>query len=200
MWFIIRGQYLAQYLYIAADFSFLLGKKTKKQNKTKRNQAKDFFVWYKKKSFCRSLRKSNPTPKPRTCNKQIKGFQTLWDHCGILFKTDTLEYSMPANFVFYTSFWSFIYQWITESKDRQAPPPYPQTFGSRIFVFFNFINKMCIYNVYEPVWHVSLWNKRLYELCPIFLILIKCASTTYMNPFDMFRCEINAFMNYAPFS
>ena len=29
---------------------------------------------------------------------------------------------------------------------------------------------------------------------------IKCASTTYMNPFDMFRCEINAFMNYAPFS
>jgi hypothetical protein len=44
MWFIIRGQYLAQYLYIAADFLFLLGKKTKKQNKTKRNQAKDFFV------------------------------------------------------------------------------------------------------------------------------------------------------------
>ena len=34
-----------------------------------------------------------------------------------------------------------------------------------------------------------------------FLILsIKCASTTYMNPFDMLRCEINAFMNYAPFS
>jgi hypothetical protein len=29
---------------------------------------------------------------------------------------------------------------------------------------------MCIYNVYEPVWHASLWNKRLYELCPIFLI------------------------------
>jgi hypothetical protein len=28
---------------------------------------------------------------------------------------------------------------------------------------------MCIYNVYAPVWHVSLWNKRLYELCPIFL-------------------------------
>ena len=45
-----------------------------------------------------------------------------------------------------------------------------QALGSRISVFFNFINKMCIYNVYEPVWHVSLWNKRLYELCPIFLI------------------------------
>jgi hypothetical protein len=29
---------------------------------------------------------------------------------------------------------------------------------------------MCIYNVYEPVWHASLWNKRLYELCPIFLM------------------------------
>ena len=29
---------------------------------------------------------------------------------------------------------------------------------------------------------------------------IKYASTTYMNPFDMLRCEINAFMNYAPFS
>jgi hypothetical protein len=28
------------------------------------------------------------------------------------------------------------------------------------FFFFNFINKMCIYNVYEPVWHASLWNKR----------------------------------------
>ena len=147
-------------------------KKKTKQNKTKRNQAKDFFVWYKQKSFCRSLRKSNPTPKPR--NKQIKGFQTLWDHCGILFNTDTLEYSMPANFVFYTSFWSFIYQWITESKDRQAHPPYPQALGSSIFAFFNFINKMCIYNVYEPVWHVSLWNKRLYELCLIFLISSYC--------------------------
>jgi hypothetical protein len=32
------------------------------------------------------------------------------------------------------------------------------------------------------------------------ILSIKCASTTYMNPFDMFRCEINAFMNYAPFS
>jgi hypothetical protein len=39
-----------------------------------------------------------------------------------------------------------------------------------IFFFFNFIKKMCIYNVYEPVWHASLWNKRLYDLCPIFLI------------------------------
>ena len=29
---------------------------------------------------------------------------------------------------------------------------------------------------------------------------IKCASTTYMNPFDMLHCEINAFMNYATFS
>jgi hypothetical protein len=38
------------------------------------------------------------------------------------------------------------------------------------FFFFNFINKMCIYNVHEPFWHASLWNKRLYELCPIFLI------------------------------
>jgi hypothetical protein len=28
---------------------------------------------------------------------------------------------------------------------------------------------------------------------------IKCASTTYMNPFDMLRCEINALMNYANF-
>ena len=27
----------------------------------------------------------------------------------------------------------------------------PQALGSRIFVFFNFINNMCIYNVYEPV-------------------------------------------------
>ena len=26
-----------------------------------------------------------------------------------------------------------------------------QALGSRIIVFFNFINKMCIYNVYEPV-------------------------------------------------
>jgi hypothetical protein len=32
------------------------------------------------------------------------------------------------------------------------------------------------------------------------ILSIKCASTTYMNPFDMVRCEINAFMNYAPFS
>ena len=33
------------------------------------------------------------------------------------------------------------------------------------------------------------------------IISIKCASMlTYMNPFDMLRCEINAFMNYAPFS
>ena len=35
----------------------------------------------------------------------------------------------------------------------------------------------------------------------VFSILsIKYASTTYMNPFNMLRCEINAFMNYAPFS
>ena len=32
------------------------------------------------------------------------------------------------------------------------------------------------------------------------IISKKCASTTYMNPFDMLRCEINAFMNYTPFS
>jgi hypothetical protein len=65
------------------------------------------------------------------------------------------------------------------------------------FFFSNFItDKMCIYNVYEPVWQASLWNKRLYELCPIFLI--QCIY--YMNPFDMLRCEINAFTNYAPFS
>ena len=32
------------------------------------------------------------------------------------------------------------------------------------------------------------------------ILSIKCASTTYMNPFDMLRCEIHAFMNYAPFS
>jgi hypothetical protein len=32
------------------------------------------------------------------------------------------------------------------------------------------------------------------------ILSIKCASTTYMNPFDMLRCEINAFMNYAPYS
>ena len=32
------------------------------------------------------------------------------------------------------------------------------------------------------------------------ILSIKCASTTYMNPFDMLRCEINALMNYAPFS
>ena len=32
------------------------------------------------------------------------------------------------------------------------------------------------------------------------ILSIKCAFTTYMNPFDMLRCEINAFMNYAPFS
>ena len=30
------------------------------------------------------------------------------------------------------------------------------------------------------------------------ILSIKCASTTYMNPFDMLRFEINAFMNYAP--
>jgi hypothetical protein len=30
------------------------------------------------------------------------------------------------------------------------------------------------------------------------ILSIKCASTTYMNPLDMLRCEINAFMNYAP--
>jgi hypothetical protein len=30
------------------------------------------------------------------------------------------------------------------------------------------------------------------------ILSIKCASTTYMNPFDMLRCEINAFINYAP--
>ena len=33
--------------------------------------------------------------------------------------------------------------------------------GPGFFFFFNFINKMCIYNVYEPVWYASLWNKRL---------------------------------------
>ena len=32
------------------------------------------------------------------------------------------------------------------------------------------------------------------------ILSIKCASTTYMKPFDMLRCEINTFMNYAPFS
>jgi hypothetical protein len=47
----------------------------------------------------------------------------------------------------------------------------PQALGSRIVLFFNFINKMCIYNVYTRVWHASLWNKRLYELCPISLIM-----------------------------
>jgi hypothetical protein len=30
---------------------------------------------------------------------------------------------------------------------------------------------MCIYNVYESVWHASLWNKRLYELCPRYIVL-----------------------------
>ena len=34
------------------------------------------------------------------------------------------------------------------------------------FFFLDYIKKMCIYNVYEPVWHASLWNKRLYELYP----------------------------------
>ena len=29
------------------------------------------------------------------------------------------------------------------------------------------------------------------------ILSIKYASTTYMNPFDMLGCEINAFMNYA---
>jgi hypothetical protein len=38
------------------------------------------------------------------------------------------------------------------------------------YFLFNLINKMCIYNIYEPVWRASLWNKRLYELCPIFLM------------------------------
>jgi hypothetical protein len=32
-----------------------------------------------------------------------------------------------------------------------------QALGSSIFVFFNFINKMCIYNVYEPFWYASLF-------------------------------------------
>jgi hypothetical protein len=32
------------------------------------------------------------------------------------------------------------------------------------------------------------------------ILSIKCASTMYMNPLDMLCCEINAFMNYAPFS
>ena len=32
------------------------------------------------------------------------------------------------------------------------------------------------------------------------ILSIKCASTTYMNPFDIRRCEINAFMNYAQFA
>ena len=32
------------------------------------------------------------------------------------------------------------------------------------------------------------------------ILSIKCASTTYMNPFHMLRCEINVFMNYATFS
>ena len=49
-------------------------------------------------------------------------------------------------------------------------PSNTHALGSRIFFLLNFINKMCIYNVYEPVWHASLWNKCLYELCPIFLI------------------------------
>jgi len=31
------------------------------------------------------------------------------------------------------------------------------------------------------------------------ILSTKGASTPYMNPFDMLRCEINAFMNYAPF-
>ena len=45
---------------------------------------------------------------------------------------------------------------------------YSSDFGSRIFFFF------------------------------FSILSIKCASTTYMNPFDMLRCVINAFMNYAP--
>ena len=31
------------------------------------------------------------------------------------------------------------------------------------------------------------------------ILSITYASTTYMNQFDMLRCEINAFMKYAPF-
>ena len=32
------------------------------------------------------------------------------------------------------------------------------------------------------------------------ILSIKCAPATYMNLFDMPRCEISAFMNYASFS
>ena len=38
------------------------------------------------------------------------------------------------------------------------------------------------------------------RICFSSILSIKCVSTTYMNPFDMLRYEINAFMNYAPFS
>jgi hypothetical protein len=49
---------------------------------------------------------------------------------------------------------------------------------------------------YVPVAITGTWVQDF-----VFSILsIKCASTTYMNPFDMLRCEINAFMNYAQFS
>ena len=53
------------------------------------------------------------------------------------------------------------------------PLPFPRFSHRHLgsgYLFSYFINKMCIYNVYEPVWHASLWNKRRYELCLIFLI------------------------------
>jgi hypothetical protein len=50
-------------------------------------------------------------------------------------------------------------------------------------------------NKYVFIVETGTWVQDLFSS----ILSIKCASTMYMNPFDMLRCEINAFMNYVPF-
>jgi hypothetical protein len=78
----------------------------------------------------------------------------------------------------------------------------PRITGTWVQDYFslNFINKMCIYNVYEPVWHASLWNKRLYELCPIFLIQLVSTllytARMQMIHLDVFPVDYKLFINH----
>jgi hypothetical protein len=75
-------------------------------------------------------------------------------------------------FIYYVYFYIFkvcIYLLLHLNKTLTLINLEHRHLGPGYFFSFNFINKMCIYNVYEPAWHASLWNKRLYELCPIFL-------------------------------
>jgi hypothetical protein len=84
---------------------------------------------------------------------------------------------------------------------------YPCAFGYMFVCEFNVCSKLYYYTRNYSVCEVDslagnvdpstgTWVQDFFSS----ILSIKCASTTYMNPFDMFRCEINGFMNYAPFS